>query len=76
MVKKIANFALRGYQLILSPDQGLFRRAVPTCRFYPTCSEYTKQAIEKYGLLTGIFKGIKRISHCQPFHSGGYDPLI
>jgi len=44
------------------------------CRFYPSCSEYTKDAIEKYGLLAGSFKGIKRILKCHPFSKGGYDP--
>ena len=45
------------------------------CKFYPTCSEYTKQAIEKYGAIKGIFKGIKRILRCNPISKGGYDPL-
>lgn len=47
----------------------------PTCRFYPTCSQYTLQALEKYGPLKGTFLGIKRILKCHPFHPGGYDPL-
>jgi len=47
----------------------------PTCRFYPTCSTYTYQAIEKYGVLKGCFLGFKRILKCHPFHPGGYDPL-
>ena len=47
----------------------------PVCRFYPTCSEYMKQAIIKYGILKGIFLGIKRILKCHPFHPGGYDPV-
>lgn len=46
-----------------------------TCKFYPTCSEYTKQAIEKYGALKGIRKGVWRIIRCNPFSKGGYDPL-
>ena len=45
------------------------------CKFYPTCSEYTKQAIEKYGALKGTFLGIYRILRCNPFSKGGYDPL-
>lgn len=45
------------------------------CKFYPTCSEYTKQAIIKYGAVKGSFLGIKRILKCNPFSKGGYDPL-
>ena len=45
------------------------------CKFYPTCSEYTKQAIEKYGAGKGILLGIYRIIRCNPFSRGGYDPL-
>ncbi len=45
------------------------------CKYYPTCSEYTKQAIDKYGALKGAFLGIKRILRCNPFSKGGYDPL-
>ena len=47
-----------------------------TCRFYPTCSEYTRQAIEKYGFWKGCWLGVKRISKCHPWHEGGYDPLV
>ena len=60
---------IRGYQKFISP---LFP---PTCRFYPTCSVYCIQALEKYGVLKGSFLGIKRILKCHPFHPGGYDPL-
>lgn len=45
------------------------------CKFHPTCSEYTKQAIEKYGVIKGILLGIFRILKCNPFSKGGYDPL-
>ncbi len=45
------------------------------CKFTPTCSEYTKEAIQKYGALRGTFKGIKRILRCNPFNKGGYDPV-
>ena len=47
----------------------------PVCRFYPTCSEYTKQAIAKYGVVKGLWLGLKRISKCHPLNPGGYDPL-
>ena len=45
------------------------------CKYYPTCSEYTKQAIEKYGAFKGCLKGFWRILRCNPFSKGGYDPL-
>ena len=45
------------------------------CKFYPTCSEYTKKAIEKYGTLKGTILGIYRFLRCNPFSKGGYDPL-
>lgn len=45
------------------------------CKYYPTCSEYTKQAIEKYGALKGMCLGILRFTKCNPFSKGGYDPL-
>lgn len=48
----------------------------PACRFEPTCSEYAKQAVEKYGALRGTWMGLKRILRCQPFCKGGHDPLV
>ena len=45
------------------------------CKFYPTCSEYTKQAINKYGIFKGLLLGFFRILRCNPFSKGGYDPL-
>ena len=45
------------------------------CKFYPSCSEYTKQAIEKYGVVKGIFLGFFRVIRCNPLSKGGYDPL-
>lgn len=57
------------YQKYISPGLGNH------CKFYPTCSEYTKQAIEKYGAVKGTILGIHRILRCNPFSKGGYDPL-
>jgi hypothetical protein len=68
-LKKIVIGIIRGYQKFISP---LFP---PTCRFYPTCSAYFIQAVEKYGTVKGSFLGIKRILKCHPFNPGGYDPL-
>lgn len=60
---------IRFYQLFISP---LFP---PTCRFYPTCSQYAIEAIQKKGVLRGGWMSIKRIAKCHPFHTGGYDPV-
>ncbi len=50
-------------------------KIVPTCRFYPTCSQYFVEALQKYGLIKGSYLGIKRILRCHPYNKGGYDPL-
>ena len=68
-MRKIIILLIKFYQKAISPFLG--RR----CRFYPTCSEYTKQAVEKYGALKGLYLGLARILKCHPFHKGGYDPL-
>ena len=68
-MKKILLFLIKIYQKGISPYFG--RR----CRFYPTCSEYSRQAIIKYGAVKGSYLSIKRILKCHPFHKGGYDPL-
>ena len=60
---------VRLYQLTIS------RMLPSSCRFYPSCSEYTRQAIERYGLPHGVWLGVRRISRCHPFNPGGYDPV-
>lgn len=47
----------------------------PTCRFYPTCSQYSLEAVKRFGAIKGSYLMIKRILKCQPFHSGGFDPV-
>ena len=61
--------ALRFYKRWISP-------LLPSaCRFEPTCSEYTLEAVSKYGAARGLWLGLKRIGRCHPFHHGGYDPV-
>jgi len=60
---------IRVYQLVLSPV------LPPSCRFYPTCSTYTKEAIEKYGAMKGTWLGFKRLARCHPWNPGGFDPV-
>jgi hypothetical protein len=69
MVKNLALAAIRFYKRFLSP-------LLPSaCRFEPTCSMYTYQAIDRYGVIRGTWLGIKRIGRCHPFTPGGYDPV-
>jgi putative membrane protein insertion efficiency factor len=66
--RQAALFGIRAYQATAP-----IRPRV--CRYHPSCSEYTAQSILKYGLLTGVAFGIRRILRCNPFSTGGYDPV-
>ncbi|MBS5843398.1 MAG: membrane protein insertion efficiency factor YidD [Clostridiales bacterium] len=68
-MKKIFLKLIRFYQKNISPMKK------PCCRFYPTCSEYAIEAIEKYGAFKGFFMAVWRILRCNPFCKGGYDPV-
>lgn len=68
-MKKFLIYLIEKYQKYISPILG------NNCKFYPSCSEYTKQAIIKYGTIKGGIIGVKRICKCNPFSKGGYDPL-
>jgi len=67
--RKLALGLISVYMYMISP------LLPPSCRFTPTCSRYASEAIEKYGLLKGLFLAVKRIARCHPFNRGGYDPL-
>ncbi|MEH7544377.1 MULTISPECIES: membrane protein insertion efficiency factor YidD [Bacillaceae] len=69
MLKKIFILLIRFYQTVISPIKP------PTCRFYPTCSQYGLEAVQRFGAIKGGWLTIKRISKCHPFHPGGVDPV-
>ena len=71
-MEKIFIFIIKIYKKIISP---IISACGIHCKYYPTCSEYTMQAINKYGCIKGSFLGVKRILKCNPFSKGGYDPL-
>jgi putative membrane protein insertion efficiency factor len=68
-LKKILIFIINIYRRFISPIK------TGKCRFYPTCSEYAVQSIEKYGAAKGMLMAVKRVLKCHPFHPGGYDPV-
>lgn len=68
-MKKILIFIINIYRRFISPIK------TGKCRFYPTCSEYAMQSIERYGAVKGMLMAIKRVLKCHPFHPGGYDPV-
>ena len=74
-MRTLMLLCIRLYQKTLSPDSGFLRYFKPygQCKFYPTCSEYTYQAVEKYGVLRGLLTGLKRVCRCTPWNNGGVD---
>jgi putative membrane protein insertion efficiency factor len=66
---RILVFLLRVYKVVLSPLWP------GSCRFYPSCSEYSEEALRKYGLWKGLYLTFKRVLRCNPFNPGGYDPV-
>lgn len=78
MIKSVVLGIIRLYQKTLSFDHGIVGKVFGErfCRFYPSCSEYSYQAIERYGIFRGSWMGLKRIIRCHPWNDGGYDPLV
>jgi uncharacterized protein len=68
-VGAILVLLLRFYKTVFSP------LLPPACRFVPSCSDYAREAIERYGAGRGVWMGLRRILRCHPFHAGGYDPV-
>ncbi|HQY56160.1 MAG: membrane protein insertion efficiency factor YidD [Nitrospira sp.] len=68
-LRRFCIILLMAYRACLSPLLG------PACRFYPTCSVYAQEAIERYGVLKGLFMAGRRLLKCHPFHPGGVDPV-
>ncbi|MFS8652701.1 MAG: membrane protein insertion efficiency factor YidD [Caldibacillus sp.] len=69
MIKKIFLKTIRFYQKFISP---IFP---PSCRYYPTCSQYGYEAIERFGVIRGGYLTVRRILRCNPLFKGGYDPV-
>lgn len=68
-MKKILILLVKLYRYIVSPMMPM------SCRFVPTCSEYSIEALNKYGIVKGLYLTVRRILRCHPFHPGGYDPV-
>ncbi len=69
-MKYIFMGLIKVYQILIGP------LLPPSCRFYPSCSHYGYEAVQKHGALRGGWMAIKRIGRCNPFHPGGYDPVV
>jgi putative membrane protein insertion efficiency factor len=69
IIKETLLLLIKAYQFFVSPLLG------DRCRFYPSCSDYACQAIERYGIFKGLWISLKRILRCHPFNPGGFDPV-
>ena len=69
MIARVGVFFVLFYQKLISPLLG------PSCRFHPSCSEYCRQSLERFGVVKGTFRSLCRLAKCHPFHPGGYDPV-
>jgi len=68
-MKTVFLALIRAYQYALRPMLG------SNCRFYPSCSDYAREAIEKHGALRGLWLAVRRVARCHPYHPGGFDPV-
>jgi hypothetical protein len=68
-MRRLVSELIRIYQLAISPLLG------PRCRFHPTCSDYARQAVMRYGVLRGSWLAVRRLGRCHPWHAGGIDPV-
>jgi len=68
-MQRLVSLSIRFYQRWISPA------FPPHCRYTPSCSEYTLKAVQRFGTGRGLLMGLRRLSSCHPFHSGGYDPV-
>jgi putative membrane protein insertion efficiency factor len=68
-MSKLIVALIQAYRYAVSPMLG------PTCRFYPSCSDYAQQAVARHGALQGVWLALKRVLRCNPWHCGGHDPV-
>jgi hypothetical protein len=68
-MRAVLLLALRGYQYAIRPMLGA------NCRFFPSCSDYAREAVERHGAAKGTWLAVRRLARCHPYHPGGYDPV-